>query len=575
MARLDRERGAIAGLQAREAWLTGAVWRLDPALVFEADIEVEGSTYQILLRYPAAFPNCPPSVHPRVATGRWSGHQYGKAGELCLEYGPDNWHPDLTGADMLESAHRLLAAEHSSCEARSPEAVPSRHRTTVGQDLRREHYRFIATSHLHAALAAVPDAAPARISVVLLGHGATKVAAVTSVDLPDGTRWKDPSIPAQASTSHVWPGLAVRMPSSQPLPPVGSTTGLLAALSATGVDLQPGGTENLRPDFVLLIRAGSEPRLVWLVNVGEDLLVDFTPIPPVPSRPRVEAAYEILTERRVGIVGAGSVGSKIAASLARSGVVRFLLIDGDILLPDNLVRHDLDWLAVGMHKVDGLARRLSLVNPGVAVETRRAMLAGQEASSSVAAALERLAECDLVIDATADPAVFNVLAGLAADQGKPLVWMEVFEGGIGGIVARYRPGIDPSPQTMRARILGWCAERGAPWNREGVDYASLDDSGMPMVADDAEMSLIAAHAGRFALDTLLARAPSLFPHPVYLVGLRRGWIFGEPFETHPVDVGGPEQASDPSGGLAPDVARENRQFVVGLLEALHEAAASD
>ena len=41
------------------------------------------------------------------------------------------------------------------------------------------------------------------------------------------------------------------------------------------------------------------------------------------------------------------MGSKLAASLARSGVRRFVLVEEDVLLPENLVRNDLDWRDVG------------------------------------------------------------------------------------------------------------------------------------------------------------------------------------------------------------------------------------
>ncbi len=34
-------------------------------------------------------------------------------------------------------------------------------------------------------------------------------------------------------------------------------------------------------------------------------------------------------------------------TLARSGVANLLLVDDDLFLPDNLVRHDLDWRDVG------------------------------------------------------------------------------------------------------------------------------------------------------------------------------------------------------------------------------------
>ena len=68
--------------------------------------------------------------------------------------------------------------------------------------------------------------------------------------------------------------------------------------------------------------------------------------------------------RTVALVGCGSMGSKIAVALARAGVGHFLLVDDDILLPENLVRHDLDWREIGTHKAASLSRRIQLVNPG-------------------------------------------------------------------------------------------------------------------------------------------------------------------------------------------------------------------
>ncbi|MEI2768746.1 MAG: ThiF family adenylyltransferase, partial [Nitrosomonas sp.] len=61
---------------------------------------------------------------------------------------------------------------------------------------------------------------------------------------------------------------------------------------------------------------------------------------------RLPEEYDQLSKVRVGIVGLGSIGSKIAVSLARSGMRRFLLVDDDYLVPGNLVRHELSWAFV-------------------------------------------------------------------------------------------------------------------------------------------------------------------------------------------------------------------------------------
>lgn len=77
---------------------------------------------------------------------RVSGHQYGDGGELCLEYRADNWDPAVSGAMMIESAHRLLVAEDPDTQHRAP--APSAHRTSIGQDLRSQTFRFLVTRSL-------------------------------------------------------------------------------------------------------------------------------------------------------------------------------------------------------------------------------------------------------------------------------------------------------------------------------------------------------------------------------------------------------------------------------------------
>jgi hypothetical protein len=44
---------------------------------------------------------------------------------------------------------------------------------------------------------------------------------------------------------------------------------------------------------------------------------------------RIPSEFERLRDKKIGIVGLGSVGSKVAVSLARSGVRNFILIDDD------------------------------------------------------------------------------------------------------------------------------------------------------------------------------------------------------------------------------------------------------
>jgi molybdopterin/thiamine biosynthesis adenylyltransferase len=264
------------------------------------------------------------------------------------------------------------------------------------------------------------------------------------------------------------------------------------------------------------------------------------------------------------------MGSKVATSLARAGVGCFNLIDDDVFLCENLVRNDLDWQSLGSHKADALSRRLRLVNPDVVVTVHRVHLNGQESSTRIAAALSAAAECDVIIDATADASVFNLLAGIAHGEGKTMIWTEVFGGGIGGMMARFRPGHTPTPARMRAITNKWCTEQVVPWVAHQHGYETRDDGGAVLVADDADVSVIAAHTARYALDHLLGHNPPEYKHSVYLIGLKRAWIFDEPFDTYPIDVGSPEEVQPPAL-LSGDQLADTTNFLTGLIDGMTRA----
>jgi hypothetical protein len=64
--------------------------------------------------------------------------------------------------------------------------------------------------------------------------------------------------------------------------------------------------------------------------------------------------------------------------------------------------------------------------------------------------------------------------------------------------------------------------------------------GAPLMADDAEVAIIGGHVARLATDVLIRPDDSAFPMPAYEIGLRRAWIFSEPFETWPIQLVGSE-----------------------------------
>jgi molybdopterin/thiamine biosynthesis adenylyltransferase len=545
------EREAFDALASSVDWLMPIGWRIDGELhlIWDADIVTSARTFPISVRYPNHFPHSPPIVLPRGTTERWSGHQYGPGGELCLEYGPDNWHPDLTGADMVASAYRLLQGEQPAPDQTGE--VASRHETTLGQELRGERSRFLVTRALADFLAQMTEGTLLSANALGLFHEHSFVNVVASVSSGNVEIWRD-VLPAPFAFSYEREIALCRWPSDALWPPKGSLTDFRAAAKLRGMHL---------PDVrhAMIIR-GPRIRAYYLDN-DDDTVTEVTVIPPEPEVSRLDDDHKALQQRKVAFIGCGSLGSKIAVMLARAGVDKFFLVDDDLLLPDNFVRHDLDWRDVGTHKADSVASRIQLVNPAAECKVRKYRLGGQESSGGTESLIESLADCDLMIDATAEPAVFNYLCAAVAIGKKALLWAEVFGGGFGGLIARHRPGTEPSPASMRSIIENWCAERGQPMARPANRYGGGPNE--PSIADDADVTVIAAHAARMAIDLLIPRAPSSFPNSVYLIGLSQKWLFGQPFDTYPVDVGPPE-APIPAEELSPELEAEEATRILKL-----------
>jgi len=291
--------------------------------------------------------------------------------------------------------------------------------------------------------------------------------------------------------------------------------------------------------IVLLIDNDNNPNVFAFLNLNNnEKLIRISSIRSERDTGdgRIPEECKALNEKSVGIVGLGSVGSKVAISLARMGISSFYLIDDDVFLPENICRNALNWRNVGEHKVDAVSGELELINPCVNVNVSKLNIAEQESSSALNSVLNKLGKYDIIVDATGNSKAFNVLASVSKNYKKPLVWCKVYEGGIGGLIARSRPDFDPEPLLMRA--IYHSATLSAPKFDSKVvkNYETEDDYGNLISASDAQVSIIAYELVHLAIDTLLYIQQSNFSHSMYLVGLKKSWIFNEPFDTRPIQT---------------------------------------
>jgi sulfur-carrier protein adenylyltransferase/sulfurtransferase len=561
--RFLHERDEFEKLLKEAPWVRGLTWRLDQTLTVEVeiDLDIHGATYAMRLTYPDLFPETPPYIRPRDPTHVWSGHQYGPGGALCLEWRADNWDSRITGADLVRSAYKLLSTESNPTQ---PAEVPSAHQLTPGQELRSSEHRFVCTPELMSMLASTTTPAARRLRTNTILHKKVTVGFISRfeqgdsmqaiADLPKGVSTYGPLF-AWRRDGHLFKSDVFDHPTA-----IASVDELINVVHAAGFSQQLLLLREPGDRLVLLVGPRAESLQVFSLSLGENpTLQEYSVLLPEQSLQRLPPQHERLQEIRVGIVGLGSLGSKIAVSLGRSGIRKFLLIDDDVLMPGNVCRHELSWESVGMHKADAVREALTLIAPNMDIEVRVHRVAGQESSMTAATALKDLTSCDLLIDATANPEVFLRLAAVARVNRVPMCWGEVFAGGFSGLIARARPDIDPHPVAVQAAILNYLGTLPpAPHQRaEGYNIGGEE----PVVAYDSEVAQIAAALTRFALDIALRKSPSDFPYSAYLIGLRKEWIFSQPFDTHPIEITG-EGWSKTSG---PSFRDEDRTEVLNVL----------
>lgn len=478
---------------------------------------------ELEVQFPTRYPGECPSVLPKPYGTRLSAHQFGGSGVLCLELGPDNWHPRYGAADLLRSAAKLLAYEEVNRVVQLP--IPSRHVETLGMQVRGKSTRAVLCATARERLSAL--AARGSFGFVVSTLDGPVVTWLVQVPIGDPL----PGIPPVVAAREVREGLFLRIAETAPPPP---TTAAALRTYVASYAVEPP-SEDAVLAIILLAREGREMEARWVC--GENAY-EVALVPAGASSVEERLPLSLVRQaaaRSVGIVGLGSVGSKVATSLARSGVSSFVLVDGDVLLPENVVRHDAGYLAVGMLKVEAAKERIRSVAAGPCeIQTCSHAVADASNATIHAQTLAALASVDVIVDATANPDAFNTLACLASDTRRPLVWGELFAGGFGGLIGLAHPALTPCPSCVRDAFLAHAESwPPAPRSDYGEPYAGVD-SDRPTVATDADVTVIAGLMTSTVLDVIEG---SLGDRPaVMLLGLREGWIFDRPLATRSIPV---------------------------------------
>ena len=133
----------------------------------------------------------------------------------------------------------------------------------------------------------------------------------------------------------------------------------------------------------------------------------FYPYLGAAERARIEAA-------RIGVAGAGGLGSNCLAHLVRCGVRRFVIADFDTVSESNLNRQFFFADQLGMPKVEAVAANLRRINPALELELHPERVTAENA-------VRRFGSCDVTVEAFDDPDAKTMLIRALLPLGKPVV----------------------------------------------------------------------------------------------------------------------------------------------------------
>jgi len=122
-------------------------------------------------------------------------------------------------------------------------------------------------------------------------------------------------------------------------------------------------------------------------------------------------SFEKLDKVRIGIAGAGGLGSNCAAFLVRSGFRKFKIYDFDRVSYSNLNRQFYFYDQVGDSKVDALRVNLSRINPDLELDPFNECITLENVS-------EVFRDCDIVIEAFDKAECKKMLAEAYMNSGK-------------------------------------------------------------------------------------------------------------------------------------------------------------
>lgn len=445
----------------------GLDFQLDPTLlekqgrvVLRGTIQRNGEAIELEVRYPDLFPFLRPEVFAKEL--KLERHQNPYLGNLCLlDHSSRDWDTDFSAAwlvaervpyllDLLEADEEIMRA----AESPQGEPISSYFRSMAGSAI------FIPEEALHIDPEALVGSG--RISFPVEQPPQQMVRGLLS-ELVEKKRKKTRTLAKandQIRSNFSGAVFSMRWARLEKAPEENTPESIREAIDAVesgfgspqweGV---PGGqvgicgavfkeevTQGVYEDtwvFAIRVRRDDGGQGEYLIK-GERLSRNDLEA-RLPSTVRLE-------DKTVSLLGLGAIGSSLGFEMAKAGLGHLRGCDFDAVEAGTTVRWARGLTAVGNHKTDYMRRAIELDYPFTQFEPFLNQLG---ASAYVFTAREEseldsverfLADTDLVIEASAEIGLQQLISHEADAKQIPQLYVTATEGARGGIVASIRPG---------------------------------------------------------------------------------------------------------------------------------------
>lgn len=418
-------------------------------IVLHGEVIINEKYYPLHIIYPPAFPQFRINVFsPGTTLAR---HQNWKDKNLCLlPHGQEGWEENYTGVDMVKQAIQLIKDSEAGAQIVAEKEV----------DAPEPWSSFVPFGPYNLIF---PTGLPCTIPPGCFGEFSVSQISNTTFVLDKMVNQHDKYkqtysiepisifIPKKQFKRGLWVKVSSNPPSLNPRE------------LATWLIQQAPETKNRLLGLSLGIKTKQGiPDLIGIVfpeencernNFRDSWLVAFTKnfvwLRPhyidrdiwFERNPKLRG----LCNKKVIILGLGSLGSAIALELTKAGVGSLVLVDRDHIEAGNLTRHIANMYSLGIHKIQAVADAVRLQNPFITVEgidTSVGMLNdfSLKQMDSLNDVYQKMSECDLMIDSMAHEGATHLVSRMSVDLNIPIIHTWVTNGAWAGRIIRTIPG---------------------------------------------------------------------------------------------------------------------------------------